>query len=153
MIMEYFVTLSSIFGLDLITKYIIDKKMSIDENGKCEEVSLVKNTIVFRHIKNDGLAYNKFAGNKNLIVFVTGLIILIYSIEFLFNALFNRKKRNFSIAFILGGAFGNFYERITKGYVTDFILIKKGKNPPIFNIADVSLLIGFILYAYNHIKD
>lgn len=145
--MKYIMILVSILGLDLGSKHIIDNKMSIDD-----EVEVVKNRFYIRHIKNNGLAYNKFAGEKSYIVIVTGIIIAWYTLQLLFEVLFNRKKYSFSLAMILGGAYGNFFERMQKGYVTDFMLIKKGKNPPIFNIADVSILIGFISYAVKKFK-
>lgn len=152
--LKYIIILLWILGFDVVSKYIVDKKMSIGE-----EIQVVKNTFYFRHIKNNGFAYNKFAGETKSILLITGTVIAVYSSILMRNILFNRKKMkksNLSLSLIIGGALGNFFERFKKGYVTDFLLIKKVKNlkfknPPIFNVADVSLLIGFIIYTINYV--
>ena len=57
-----------------------------------------------------------------------------------------------SFSFILGGTLGNGIDRITKGYVIDFINLNF-IDFPIFNIADVSINIGLILAIYALIKN
>tara|TARA_Y100001936_G_scaffold254126_1_gene325340 strand:+ start:12999 stop:13466 length:468 start_codon:yes stop_codon:yes gene_type:complete len=49
----------------------------------------------------------------------------------------------FSLSFILGGALGNLWDRMTLGYVVDFIDIHySGYHWPAFNVADSAILIG-----------
>lgn len=48
------------------------------------------------------------------------------------------------LAMVLGGGLGNFFERITKGCVTDFLQTKLIKNV-VFNLADLFILIGSVL--------
>ena len=55
------------------------------------------------------------------------------------------------LAFILGGAFGNIPERLIRGYVVDFISFDWPDwlfftRWPTFNIADMVVNIGMILY-------
>lgn len=51
-----------------------------------------------------------------------------------------------AIAFVLGGAIGNLIDRVTLGYVVDFIHVYwKDSHFPIFNIADCSITLGAIL--------
>ena len=57
----------------------------------------------------------------------------------------------FSYSFILGGSIGNGYDRISKGYVVDFINLNF-IDFPIFNIADISINIGLIIIIYSFIK-
>ena len=57
-----------------------------------------------------------------------------------------------SYSFILGGTFGNGIDRIFKGYVIDFINLNI-INFPVFNIADISINIGFIFLLYNIFKN
>lgn len=51
-----------------------------------------------------------------------------------------------AIALILGGALGNLIDRMTLGYVVDFIHIYyQNHHFPAFNIADSAITIGTIL--------
>jgi signal peptidase II len=52
----------------------------------------------------------------------------------------------FSVILIVGGGFGNIYDRIRYGSVTDFMHIKFGSlQTGIFNVADVSIMLGMII--------
>jgi signal peptidase II len=51
-----------------------------------------------------------------------------------------------SVVLIVGGGFGNIYDRIRYGSVTDFMHIKFGSlQTGIFNVADVSIMLGMII--------
>ncbi|WP_313524640.1 signal peptidase II [Anaerotignum sp.] len=139
-----------VLGLDLGTKKWADASLPL---GKRRKVS--KNLLYFQHIKNYGMAYHKLAGKKNIILSITGAFTAIYSFLFL-GACFSKKdakRYGIPLAITLGGAYGNFLERWKKGYVTDFIYIKKGRNAPIFNIADAALLFGAVLVGIMSLKD
>ena len=51
----------------------------------------------------------------------------------------------------MGGTLGNGIDRITKGYVIDFINLNF-IDFPVFNIADISINIGLLLIIYGFIK-
>ena len=57
----------------------------------------------------------------------------------------------YSYNFILGGTIGNGIDRIFKGFVIDFINLNF-INFPVFNIADISINIGFIFLLYSILK-
>ncbi len=50
-----------------------------------------------------------------------------------------------SLGLQLGGAMGNLTDRVTRGYVVDFVDVGFW---PIFNVADISIVIGVALLAY-----
>ena len=58
----------------------------------------------------------------------------------------------YSYSFILGGTIGNGIDRILKGFVIDFINLNI-INFPVFNIADISINIGFIILLSNIFKN
>jgi signal peptidase II len=140
----------SVLGLDLGSKKWVDLRLPC---GKRKKVT--KNLLYFQHIKNYGMAYHKFAGKRNFILGITGGLTAIYSVLFLGACLSKKDTQGYVVplAITLGGAYGNFLERWKKGYVTDFIYINKGKNSPIFNIADSALLLGAILVGIISLKD
>ena len=58
----------------------------------------------------------------------------------------------YSYSFLLGGTIGNGFDRIFSGFVIDFINLNY-INFPVFNIADISINIGFLLLIYKIFKN
>ena len=139
----YFSTLSIlIFIIDQFTKnLIINNKTLIN-----------KDFILFRldFVKNYGAAFNIFSGNR----YFLSLVSIIFSIILLYLLLMKTSSsilELYSYSFILGGTIGNGIDRIINGYVIDFINLNI-INFPVFNIADLSINIGFILVIYTIFK-
>ena len=129
-----------IFLLDQFSKYLI----SIDIFNIINKEFFL---FTISYIKNYGAAFNIFSGNRIFLSLVSCIFssIIIYLII--------RKKETkiidlYSYTFILGGTVGNGFDRIFKGYVIDFINLNF-INFPLFNFADLSINIGFILILYN----
>ena len=141
----YFLSLSIfIILIDQFTKYLMfnNYKLYIDK-----DFLLFK--IVF--VKNYGAAFNIFSGSRIFLSFIS----IIFSILLIYLIL-RKKNLNaidlYSYSFILGGTIGNGIDRILKGYVIDFINLNN-INFPVFNIADISINLGFILILYSIFKN
>ena len=112
-----------------------------------------KDFILFRldFVKNYGAAFNIFSGSR---VFLS-LISIFFSILLIY-LIFRKNTLNsfdlYSYSFILGGTIGNGIDRIYRGFVVDFINLNI-INFPVFNIADISINIGFIILLYNIFKN
>ncbi len=141
----YFLSLSIFIVLiDQFTKYIIiyNKKLLIN-----------KDFLLFKldFVKNYGAAFNIFNGSR---IFLS-LISILFAILLLY-LIFRKNTLNsidlYSYSFILGGTIGNGIDRIYKGFVVDFINLNI-INFPVFNIADISINIGFIFLLYNIFKN
>jgi signal peptidase II len=68
----------------------------------------------------------------------------------------NHSALNLSIAMIAGGALGNLVDRITQGYVVDFVLVYYDNwYFPAFNVADSLITIGMMIFLIDNflIKD
>ena len=108
-----------------------------------------KDFLLFRldFVRNYGAAFNIFNGSR---IFLS-IISIIFSI-ILINLILRKNSSNlidlYSYSFLLGGTFGNGIDRIAKGYVIDFINLNF-INFPVFNIADISINIGFILILWR----
>ena len=141
----YFLSLSIfIILIDQYTKYLMSNNYKIFIN---------KDFLLFRldFVKNYGAAFNIFNGNR---IFLS-LISIIFSILLIY-LIFKRNNLNtfdlYSYSFILGETIGNGIDRIYKGFVIDFINLNI-INFPVFNIADISINIGFIFLLYNIFKN
>jgi len=141
----YFLSLSIFIVLiDQFTKYLIfyNKKLFVN-----------KDFLLFKldFVKNYGAAFNILSGSR---VFLS-LISIIFSILLIY-LIFRKNTLNsfdlYSYSFILGGTVGNGIDRIYKGFVVDFINLNI-INFPVFNIADISINIGFIILLYNIFKN
>ena len=140
----YFLSLSIfIVFLDQFTKYIVlvNNKNIVN-----------KDFILFRldFVKNYGAAFNIFSGNR---IFLS-LISIIFSILLIYLILRKNTLNQFdlySYSFILGGTISNGIDRILKGFVIDFINLNI-INFPVFNIADISINVGFIFLMYRIFK-
>ena len=83
-------------------------------------------------------------------IFTIGLTFLI--IYFLYKASreFSGGLKCISFTLILGGAFGNLYDRLVSGAVVDFVNINPmGFFPFTFNLADSFITIGMILVLFS----
>ena len=102
-------------------------------------------------VKNYGAAFNILSGSR---IFLS-LISILFSILLIY-LIFRKNTLNifdlYSYSFILGGTIGNGIDRICKGFVVDFINLNI-INFPVFNIADISINIGFIFLLYNIFKN
>ena len=141
----YFLSLSIFVVLiDQFTKYLMfyNKKLFI-----------TKDFIFFKldFVKNYGAAFNIFSGSR---IFLS-LISILFSILLIY-LIFRKNTLNlfdlYSYSFILGGTIGNGIDRLYKGFVVDFINLNI-INFPVFNIADISINIGFIFLMYNIFKN
>jgi len=102
-------------------------------------------------VKNYGAAFNIFSGSR---IFLS-LISILFSILLIYLIFRKNTLKSFdlySYSFILGGTIGNGIDRIYKGFVVDFINLNI-INFPVFNIADISINIGFIILLYNIFKN
>lgn len=103
-----------------------------------------------RYEQNIGIAWSIFIPQPWLsILNIALLIFLPYYISK--NIDLRRNDSQIILSMILGGALGNLFDRLTRGFVVDFISIG---TFPVFNIADSLLTIGIflILVFYGRIR-
>ena len=141
----YYLSLSIFIVLiDQFTKYLMSNNNKLFTN---------KDFLLFKldFVKNYGAAFNIFSGSRIYL----SLISILFSILLIY-LIFRKNTLNsfelYSYSFILGGTVGNGIDRIYKGFVVDFINLNI-VNFPVFNIADISINIGFIFLLYNIFKN
>ena len=141
----YFLSFSIfIIIIDQFTKYLIFYNYKTVIN---------KDYLLFRldFVKNYGAAFNIFSGNR---IFLS-CISIVFSILLTYLILRKNTLNKYdlcSYSFILGGTIGNGMDRILRGFVIDFINLNI-INFPVFNIADISINIGFIFLLFSIFKN
>ena len=109
---------------------------------------------------NTGAAFSLFAfdtGTQRIPLILISIFVSIYLLGLLIkHASSNHRALNLSIAMIAGGALGNLVDRITQGYVVDFVLVYYDNwYFPAFNVADSLITIGMMIFLIDNflIKD
>ena len=141
-----------IFILDRFSKEWIINKMFLGESWEL---------LPFFHltyVRNSGVAFGLGQNSNSIFTIISASLILLLVI-------FKKKIWhmenlwvNTGVAFIIGGAIGNFYDRIVYKSVVDFLDFFAGSyHWPAFNIADSSICLGVIIliliqltYQNNH---
>ena len=132
-----------VFVFDQFTKiWIVDNFVY----GASETVTSFFNLV---RVHNFGAAFS-FLNNEGgwqrwgftIFAAIVSLVILVW-IARLSN---QQKLEGVALALILGGALGNLYDRVTLGYVVDFLDFHwSGWHFPAFNIADSGICLGAFL--------
>ena len=147
---EYLIVIassSSVFLIDLLSK---NKIISIFKDGVIEKI-YVNDYLDFILVFNTGISYGLFSGGGDFqkwILISLSILIIIFLLSFVRNESTILSK--LGISFIIGGALGNVFDRFTYGAVVDFIsLHAKGFSWYIFNIADMFIVLGVILFILS----
>ncbi|MSP22990.1 MAG: signal peptidase II [Dehalococcoidia bacterium] len=90
------------------------------------------------HVENSGAAFGILQG-AGVFLLLTTVIGVAALCAYLFCVPMGSRWYTLSLALILGGAVGNFIDRVTRGTVTDFI---DPTHYPAFNIADSAIVVG-----------
>ncbi|MEG2338027.1 MAG: signal peptidase II [Clostridium sp.] len=114
------------------------------------DIVLVKGLFSLTYLENRGAAFGMFQNNKFILVGLTSLVI-IGLIIFLYKEKRLTKTLKISIILIIGGAIGNLIDRVFLGYVIDYFhfYITDIFDWPVFNIADICVVIGTGLMAIS----
>ncbi len=126
--------------LDQFSKWLVESNLQIGESW----IPLEGMASLFRiiHTFNTGAAFGLFAGGS---LFFAGTAIVISLAILFFNHRLeaDNKWLRVALGLQLGGAMGNFIDRMRIGQVTDFLDV--GPWPYIFNVADLAVVSGAIL--------
>ena len=105
-------------------------------------------------IWNDGIAFGLLSSKDNFFYNLTTCLILVVILILIFLISKSKGFKRFSYIMVIGGAFGNLFDRIMYKSVPDFIDVHfNGFHWFIFNIADIFICIGvffMILIELNY---
>jgi len=139
-----------IFISDRLSKIYI-----INESLKNLDNFILKSTYLnIRLIWNEGIAFGLFSFDDKFLYHSLSLLILVIILVIIYMIIKSEGLKKFSLMLILGGALGNFYDRIAYGAVPDFIDFHvNGFHWFIFNIADIFISIGVFALILIEIFD
>ena len=112
-----------------------------------ENLIYINDFINFDLIWNTGIGFGFLSSSSSLIYNTISVIVGIIVIALIYISLKSDKFDKTAFSLIIGGALGNFYDRIFFNAVPDFIDIHYGNfHWFTFNIADIFITIGVICF-------
>jgi len=135
--MYYFIAIA-IVALDQWTKYLVVKHMSLGQS-----IPLIPDVFHLTSHRNMGAAFGILQNQRWLFLIIT-IAVVIGIVISLARTGRSQPRVSLALSLVLGGAIGNFIDRLLTGKVVDFLdftLI----NFPIFNVADMAITFGVAL--------
>lgn len=134
----YYIIAMILIGLDQLSKYL-----TVQEIALGEVVHVIPDILSLTYIRNSGAAWS-ILEDQMIFFYVITVVVVGALIYFLHTEGKKSPIASTGIAFIMGGAIGNFIDRLHLKYVIDMIRLEF-VNFPIFNVADMALTIGVII--------
>lgn len=139
----------AVFTADSIIKKHMEESQTIDTSGSSPEV-IDKKLFQLRLHHNYGSAGNVGADMPKLVRICSVLLSIFCTVIFVISITFSGSRlMRVGLGLILGGAYSNTYDRLKRGYVVDYIQIKKGPKiirRLIWNISDYAILLGSLMW-------
>lgn len=141
-IVAYAISGIILVAVDLATKFYAFN------SGFAEFLNNFKPVISKRLFSNSDFAFSlKLPQPLMWLIYIFLLAVLI---TWFWRSEVKSKRMKIALMLILAGAFSNIFDRLILGYVRDFIYIFWGG---ILNIADIYIIIGIILLAFDTRKE
>jgi signal peptidase II len=131
-------------AIDQISKYfVLDKLMFSDP------IIIIDNFLRLNYVENRGAAFGILQNQQLFFIILTSLVVIVLVVYRVKTNEFN-SVANFSLDLIIAGALGNLADRIRLNYVVDFIDVNFWGyyDFPVFNFADICVVVGTILLAF-----
>lgn len=142
--MYYYLIALIVIAVDQITKLAVVKWMEVGES-----IPLIDSFLYLTSHRNAGAAFG-ILENQRIFFIVTTLVVVIAIIYMLEKERQINRVSSIALSLIMGGAIGNFIDRLFSGKVVDFIDIYIFTyDYPIFNVADSAIVIGVFLFILD----
>ena len=135
-----------IIAVDQISKFLIF-------NQTKDHVEVIKDFFYITKVKNEGAAWGMFSG-KMWLFYIVSVVALYFLYQIYKKSLLKDYYFKFATILMIAGTIGNFIDRLFFGYVRDFLnFYIFSYDYPVFNVADISLVIGVALVILFLVKN
>lgn len=136
-IVIYYIIALVIVLFDQLTKWLIVSYMSLGQS-----ITVIENFLYITSHRNRGAAWGILQGQMWFFYIITVIVVVIL-VMYIQRLPKQQRLMGIGLGLMLGGAIGNFIDRIFRKEVVDFInTYIFTYDFPIFNIADSALVIG-----------
>ncbi len=133
------ITAAAIVLIDRLTKIAVVRNMS-----ELDSIPVIPGVFHLTYVRNPGAAFGLLPNRTVFFIIVT---LAVVALIVFFAGRLGKDGLAYQIALglMLGGALGNLWDRLHGGLVIDFLDFRVW---PVFNVADSSLVVGVLLFAY-----
>lgn len=133
--------------MDQIIKIVISTKLYNST------IMLIPYVLNLTYVQNTGAAFG--IGSNSTAMFIVVNIVVIGLITYFAFSKKEEISKSILIALylIIAGGISNLIDRIVRGFVIDYIDISQVIKYPVFNLADIFIVMGCIIIAIYIIKD
>ena len=136
--MFYIIIILIVIG-DQLTKGLIQQSMVLNQS-----IPVWDGIFSITYIHNTGAAFSMLAGKTQVLALFQVIIIGVILGYYILKGRKTHPLLRISLAMIVAGGIGNLIDRLTLGYVVDFLDFHFW---PIFNVADIGVSAGCVLLA------
>lgn len=142
---------AGIFALDLLIKNYIEAHLQMGE-----EKSVCQGRLLVRRYHNKGAFLDVGEKRQKAVALLSLFLTLFMTVVFLATFSFHGNSTlRAGLALLLGGAYSNTYDRLTRNYVVDYVSFpvkNKRIRRIVFNISDFCIIIGALLLVLGESK-
>ncbi len=140
---------AAVLVFDQLTKWYVRRTVSLYES-----IAVIDSLFNITHVRNTGGAFSLLAGSSRavrlpffLLVSMVAVVVLLFFVR---RVRPEQRLLLFALGVILGGALGNFVDRLVYGEVTDFLDFHwRGYYWPAFNVADSCITVGMLILLFH----
>jgi signal peptidase II len=122
----------SVIGSDQLTKWLVSSRLALGSSVS------VAGSLKISHVQNSGIAFGFFSQSTSLVIVLTSAVVL-WMVVFFAHSGARHPLLPAALGLVVGGSVSNLFDRVTNGFVTDFIDF--GFFPS-FNLADSFIVLG-----------
>ncbi|WP_245413923.1 signal peptidase II [Fulvimarina endophytica] len=132
--------------LDQLIKYVVVSTMALGE------AIPIFPFLALLHARNTGIAFSMFADVGPLGLAILASVVLVAVMILWVKTPPERKLTHFALAIVTGGAIGNLIDRLSLGYVVDYVYFHTPAfSFAIFNLADSFISVGAFLIILDEL--
>ena len=125
--------------VDQIVKFLAFKYLS-----QVNSITIIKGIVSLTYLENTGAAFGIW--NSRILLIGLNLLIIFTIVKLLLSKKYEfTSLMRLAYSLILAGGIPNLIDRLFRGYVIDYIDVNELFSYPVFNIADICIIIGIVI--------
>lgn len=133
------VLIVSLVLIDQLIKVLVFEYLS-----QANSITLISGVLSLTYVENTGAAFGLW--NSRWLLVALNIIIIFVIVKLLLSKKYEfTKPMKIAYSLILSGGITNLIDRLIRGYVIDYIDITELFNYPVFNLADICIIIGVVI--------